>query len=466
MTVTAASMLDWTRHILGVGGFPDLSLEDYLGQIPTLDSLAGLPAGTVVLVRGDVDAKPGATVGDGDIRLRSMKETLDFGRQHGFKQVVFGHIGREPEKSLAKVAARLAEILGCDVPLITGWLDPATNTIKDEVVARIKALPNGAIVMLENTRAYDIERVLWKAKEADLPGLAPALAAFANEFATKLGTTYVHEAFSAGSLDASSVAIPAAMQRVALGKYAHEQFAGPMMVCMRAQLVVFSGLKADKLDDMEAIIRRGHVKKLFVAGALAMSLKKADAQLAGGDFCIGKAQDPANVKGPTFVPEFRLAQAREMLASGRQQGIEFVLPVDFRLLDHRYVTELKPDEEQGDVGSQTIELFAKKVGEFIDEFRAGKYGAQAVAFHNGVFGMFEKEPFHEATAAFMAQLRRMKDAGIEVYVGGGEGGTALEKYGGGSAGATHCFTAGGTVLNALGSDPIPFLVALRLAAQR
>ena len=39
-------------------------------------------------------------------------------------------------------------------------------------------------------------------------------------------------------------------------------------------------------------------------------------------------------------------------------------------------------------------------------------------------------------------------------------------YGGGSEGATHCFTAGGTVLNALGSDPIPFLVALRQAAQR
>lgn len=465
MAVTAESMLAWLRQILGVGGFPDLSLSDYLKAIPTLDSLADLPSGAVVLVRGDVDAKPGEKLGEGDVRLRSMKETLDFGVARGFKQVIFGHIGREPEKSLSKVAKRLGEILGRDVPLIKDWLDATTNTIKPEVVQQVKNLPAGSIVMLENTRAYEIERVLWKAKEADLPDLAPKLAAIANEFATKLGTTYVHEAFSAGSLDASSVVVPAAMQRVALGKYAHGQFAGPMMTCMRAQLVVFSGLKADKLDDMEAIIRRGHVKKLFVAGALAMSLKKANAQLAGGDFCIGKAQDPANVKGPTYVTAERLAQAREMLANGRQQGIEFVLPADFRLLDHSYVTELKPDQEQGDVGTQTVELFARKIGEFIDDFKAGKYGSQAVAFHNGVFGMFEVAPFHESTAAFMQQLKRLKEAGVEVYIGGGEGGTALEKYG--SPGdVTHCFTAGGTVLNALGSDPVPFLVALRLAGVR
>lgn len=465
MTVTAEGMLNWTREALGADGFQDLSLQEYLDRIPTLESLADLPSGTVVLVRGDVDAKPGEKIGDGDIRLRSMQATLDFGRRHGFKQVIFGHIGREPEKSLAKVAKRLGQILGVEVPLITQWLDPTTNTIKDEVVAQIQAAPPGAVLMLENTRAYEIERVLWKAKPAELPALAPPLAALANEFAAKLGTTYVHEAFSAGSLDASSIVVPAGMQRVALGAYAREQFAGPMAVCLRAQLVVFSGLKADKLDDMEAIIRRGHVKKLFVAGALAMSLKKADAQLAGGDFCIGKAQDPANVKGPTYVTAERLAQAREMLANGRRQGIEFVLPVDFRLLDHRTVEKLEPHEEQGDVGPQTVELFAKKIGEFIDDFKSGKYGAEAVAFHNGVFGKFEEAPFHEATAAFMGQLKRLNDAGVKVYVGGGEGGTALERYGS-PTDITHCFTAGGTVLNALGSDPVPFLVTLAMAARK
>ncbi len=89
----------------------------------------------------------------------------------------------------------------------------------------------------------------------------------------------------------------------------------------------------------------------------------------------------------------------------------------------------------------------------------------AVAFHNGVFGKFEDPKFEQATKRFMSQLKRMKDAGVEVYVGGGEGGKALEKYGQPDW-VTHNFTAGGTVLNALGSQPVPFLVALEMAARQ
>jgi phosphoglycerate kinase len=57
----------------------------------------------------------------------------------------------------------------------------------------------------------------------------------------------------------------------------------------------------------------------------------------------------------------------------------------------------------------------------------------------------------------------MKDAGIEVYIGGGEGGEALTRYGQPDD-CTHCFTAGGTVLNALGNEPVPYLVALKMAS--
>ena len=89
----------------------------------------------------------------------------------------------------------------------------------------------------------------------------------------------------------------------------------------------------------------------------------------------------------------------------------------------------------------------------------------AVVFHNGVFGMFEDPRFEQGTRKFIAQLKRMTDAGIKVYVGGGEGGAALEKYGRENW-VTYCFTAGGTVLNALGSEPVPYLVALRMAAEK
>jgi len=464
MAVTAESIIKFARGILGDDpNVPKLPVERYLEAIPRLHSLTDLPGGTPVLIRGDVDAKPGAKVGDGDIRLRSMKGTLDYTRQKGWKTVIFGHIGREPEKSLCKVRTRLGEILCCEVGFIGDWLDPATITIKDEVAKAIQNAAPGSVIVLENTRKYDIERVLWKAKPADLPKLADRLAKLANEFAQKVAKVYIHEAFSAGSLDASSVIVPAAMDRVALGDYEAEQFDVQLRDCLAAQLVIFSGLKADKLDDMEAMINRGKIRLVISAGSLSASLKKAAAELEGKDFNLGVSEDPAHSDKPYFIPRNRVEQAKKMLKEGRAKGIEFVLPVDFVLQDGRISSEIGTGNQQFDVGPQSSKLFADTVTRFIEAHKNDK--PPAVAFHNGVFGMFEDPRFENGTKNFVPQLKRMKDAGIKVYIGGGEGGTSLERYGQPDW-VTYVFTAGGTVLNALGSEPVPYLVALKLAATK
>jgi 3-phosphoglycerate kinase len=135
-----------------------------------------------------------------------------------------------------------------------------------------------------------------------------------------------------------------------------------------------------------------------------------------------------------------------------------VLPVDWVIQDGSVVNRLKPSDQQFDIGPKTSELFEREVGEFLEI-------DGAVAFHNGVFGMFEDSKFEQGTKRFIPQLKRMTDNGVEVYVGGGEGGAALEKYGQPDW-VTHNFTAGGTVLNALGGEPVPFLVALRMAAEK
>jgi phosphoglycerate kinase len=463
MPITTEAMAAWCRKLLGAEpGSPRLTLEQYLAGIPRLDCLAQLPSGTAVLVRGDTDAKPGKTIGEGDIRLRSMKDTLQFGRDRGWKQIVFGHVGREPEKSLNKVAARLGEILGCPVAFIADWLDPATVTIRDEAARTIAQAAPGSVVMLENTRKYDIERVLWKAKPADIDRLAPNLARLANEFAAKVAKVYVHEAFSAGSLDASSVVVPIAMEKVALGRYEAEQFDGHLKECLRAQMVIFSGLKIDKLDDLDAMIARGKIRKVVAAGSLAAALKKAACDLDGKPFDLGLSQDPAHKDKPYYIPQDRVEQAKRMIAEGRSKGIEFVLPVDFVLQDGRVATEIGPGNQQFDVGPASSALYEKVVTDFIAAHKSDR--PPAVVFHNGVFGMFEDPRFEEGTRRFIAQLKRMTDAGIKVYVGGGEGGTALEKYGKPDW-VTYCFTAGGTVLNALGSEPVPYLVALKMAAE-
>ena len=80
MAVTEQEMRKWCETLLaGRAAAPDLTLADYIRAIPGLAALEELPSGTPVLVRGDVDGKPGDRIGDGDIRLRSMVDTLQFG---------------------------------------------------------------------------------------------------------------------------------------------------------------------------------------------------------------------------------------------------------------------------------------------------------------------------------------------------------------------------------------------------
>jgi 3-phosphoglycerate kinase len=315
------------------------------------------------------------------------------------------------------------------------------------------------VLLLQNVRGYDIETVLWKAKEPALADLAGKLTVFANSLSEKVASIYVNEALSAGSLDASSTVVPLAMKQAVFGDYIAHEFEGPMQECLKAQLVVFSGIKIDKLDDLDAMIARGTIRTIVSAGSLAMALKKADALLGGKEFCLGLTEDPAHKDKPYYIPPERIEQAKRMVESARMQKIELVLPVDFKLGDERVVEVLQPGDQQFDVGPKTIAHFDQKIGEFI----AAHQGRPTVAFHNGVFGMFEDPRYEAGTKAFIGQLKRMKDAGIKVYVGGGEGGTALEKYGKPDW-VTHCFTAGGTVLNALGAEPVPYLVALKAAA--
>ena len=392
MTMTSESMLQWCRRLMGFASdAPRMSFEDYVKSVPTFDTLADLPSGTAVLVRGDVDAKPGAKIGDGDIRLRSMVETLNVGREKGWKQIIFGHIGRKAEGSLNKVQARLAELLKCEIPLISDWYDDATDTILPAAAADIAKAPAGSILLLENTRKYDIERVLWKAKDADLPALAEKLAKYSNELATKVAQVYVHEALSAGSLDSSSVIAPAAMQQAVLGKYVAGELAGPMMRCREAELVVFSGIKTDKLDDLEAIVQRGKVRMVISAGSLAMALFKAKSIMEGKEVSLGLSEDPTKADQPFYIAPERVQQARRILETGKQHGVEFVLPADFVLSDGNSVHQLAPTDQQFDVGPLTTDLCAQPDW------------------------------------------------------------------------VTHTFTAGGTVLNALGAEPIPYMQALYLA---
>ncbi len=463
-------MQEWCAQLIEKSPhFP--ALEECLKKIPPLEALSDLPAGTRVLVRGDTDVvfddrgEP-----DDDARLRALVETLKFGAGKGWVQILYGHRGRDPKLSLEPVAGYLEKLLNsggvkCGKMTVIGdWMSDETGEILAEAERAVGKLPPGSIVLLENTRKYKLEQSLWKAKPADLPGLAPKLAAYANGMREKIARVHVNEGFAASNRDLSSTVVPLTMDRNALGQYIDGEMRTHLQKTRLAELVIFSGMKLEKLDDLQGILNRGQVRVVIAAGLLALALKKADADLAGKPFEMGVAGSQKESK--IYIPPERIEQAKSMLTGARQKGVEFVLPVDFILGNGQPGETIPTDGAQFDVGPKTIALHAAKVDEFIkyhqQKVATGK--GPAVAFHNGVFGKFEEDQFSHGTRKFMDQLKRMTAAGLLVYVGGGEGGAALHKYGDESW-VTHCFTAGGTILKALGTEPIPYIKALYLACR-
>src|SRR5690606_27479614 len=87
---------------------------------------------------------------DDDLRITTALPTIEELRSRGAAVVTCGHLGRpkgapDPQYSMAPVAARLGELLGCDVPLAPAVVGP-------EVEALVGELEPGSVAMLENLR--------------------------------------------------------------------------------------------------------------------------------------------------------------------------------------------------------------------------------------------------------------------------------------------------------------------------
>ena len=103
-------------------GLDALKLDELLSEIPTVDRLEGLPAGTPVLLRLDLDVPiSGSAIAD-DSRLVVALDTLNYCRNRGWKTVVFGQLGRDGTKTLALVRDALSDLLGIPVLFFNNWI--------------------------------------------------------------------------------------------------------------------------------------------------------------------------------------------------------------------------------------------------------------------------------------------------------------------------------------------------------
>ncbi|MDH5185730.1 MAG: phosphoglycerate kinase [candidate division WOR-3 bacterium] len=434
-----------------------ISLEEILDSIPTVDQIRDIPKGTIVLIRTDLDM-PIKDCKVADLsRIKANSPTIKYCIEQSWKVVIFGHLGRDKNTSVKPVCEGYSEEIGQNIELISDWMDDTQTKLLDQFVSKVATAKPGAVFMLENTRKYDIEQAMWKADEKNFPEICKKMYSLSLDFRQRLTEMEINEAIAALNFDFSSSVLPLAMRKTALGFYISEELKRHIPGVRRANMVVFSGLKINKLDDLEAILERRTLKWVIAAGSLAMSIKKAQAQLAGNDFCIGRAE--TDKKEKFYISSDRIEQSKRIVQQCLKDGIELVLPIDF-ILDNGEIAEQIPQNRvQFDIGPKTRILISKKISEYI--YKSKQTPEPFAMFYNGVFGRFEDPKYEAGTREFISHLRTMTQAGILTYVGGGEGRLALLKYGS-VLDVTHAFTAGGTILKSLSNRHIPFLKAMYL----
>ena len=142
----------------------------------TLKDLGDLK-GKRVLVRADFNVPLDGTTITDDGRIKAALPTIEALRKEGAKVILMAHLGRPkgkvvPELSLAPVAARLSELLGVPVVL-------ASDTYGEDAQAKVAAMKDGDVVLLENVRFNPEET---SKDEAERAAYAKKLAALGDVF--------------------------------------------------------------------------------------------------------------------------------------------------------------------------------------------------------------------------------------------------------------------------------------------
>jgi len=384
-------------------------------------------SGRRVLVRVDFNV-PLTQADDGtqsvadDTRIGAALPTIRTIINANGKAILISHLGRpggqpDPSYSLAPVAERLEELLDKRVRF-------SSNTTGQAVQDVIDSMPDGSVILLENTRFEPGEK-------ANDEGFAKALAGLAD--------VYVNDAFGAAHrAHASTAGVAQFVPQAAMGLLLKEEV--EVLTAVRDTpehpfVVVLGGAKvSDKIGVIDAL--SDTADRLLVGGAMSYTFLKAQGQSVG----------------TSLVEEDRLERTREMMDA---IGDKLMLPSDHVVAaemdaeaETQTVTGDIPDGHMGlDIGPATIDAYTQAFDE------------AATIVWNGPMGVFEMEPFAKGTMAIAEALADATQHGAYTVVGGGDSVAALAASGYTDA-ISHVSTGGGAMLQLLEGGPLPGVEAL------
>lgn len=383
-------------------------------------------AGKIVLVRVDINVPmDGGEVTDAT-RIERIVPTVRDILQAGGKPVLLAHFGRpkgqvKPEFSLQPLVGALAEHLGAPVEF-------AADCIGDTAKDAITALPQGAVLLLENTRFH--------------PGEEKNDPAFARQLAD-LGDLFVNDAFSAahrahGSTTGVAELLPAAAGRL-----------------MNAELSALDAALSNPQRPSAALVGGAKVStKLELLGNLS---RKVDYLIIGGGMANTFLAAQGHDVGKSLCEHDLTETARDIMKAADEAGCEIVLPSDVVVAQefsanapHQVVAAnaCPADQMILDAGPDTI----TRIGRVLENCRTLVW--------NGPLGAFEIEPFDIATNAAAQKAAALTEAGSLRSVAGGGDTVAALNHAGVAEDFTYISTAGGAFLEWLEGKTLPGVAAL------
>jgi phosphoglycerate kinase len=326
---------------------------------------------------------------------------------------------------LTPVAARLSELLSKPVTKTDSCIGP-------DAEAKVNAMANGDVVLLENVRFFAEE-------EKNDPAFAEKLAGLAD--------VYVNDAFGAAHRAHASTQ--------GVTKFLKPSVAGFLM---EKELQYLQGAVDEPKRPLAAIV--GGSKVSSKIGVLEALIDKCDKVLIGGGmiFTFYKARGLA--VGKSLVEEDKLELAKELEAKAKAKGVELLLPTDVLLADN-----FAPDanSQVADVTAIPDGWMGLDIGpDAIKVFQAALADCKTVIW-NGPMGVFEFDKFAAGTNAIATTLAELSGKGCCTIIGGGDSVAAVEKAGLAEK-MSHISTGGGASLELLEGKVLPGVAALDDAA--
>ena len=390
---------------------------------------SGQVAGKRVFIRADLNV-PQDDAGHitEDTRIRASIPCIQMALDAGASVMVTSHLGRPtegaftPADSLAPVAARMAELMGRSIPLVSNWVDG--------VLLDGKALVPGQLVLLENCRVN-------KGEKKNDESLSRKMAALCDIF--------VHDAFgTAHRAEASTYGI---------AQYAPIACAGPLLA---AEMDAISKALLAPKRPLVAIVAGSKVStKLTILKSLA---DKVDQLIVGGGIANTFMLAAGLNIGKSLAEPGLLEEARAVMEAMKARGAAVPIPTDVVTAKTfsadtpatiKAATDVADDDLILDIGPQTAQALAHQLK------------SAGTIVWNGPVGVFEFAAFENGTKVIAHAIAESSAFSI---AGGGDTLAAIAKYGIEEQ-VSYISTGGGAFLEVLEGKTLPaFEVLSRRAA--